>query len=95
MGRDSSDNRDASAVAAELRKPPLESWACAWLLNTYHVASGDSWKAKDLDSQFKPCHLVLEPSAFKVMREIKVIFNHPPYLAGMSFGEQKGGGGEG
>lgn len=29
------------------------------------------------------------------MREIKFIFNHPPYLAGMSFGEQKGGWGEG
>lgn len=82
--------RDSSAVADELWKPPLEGWVYAWLLSTYPVASGDSWKAKNLDSQIKPSHLVLEPNVFKVMREIKFTFNHPLYLAGMSFGEQKG-----
>lgn len=91
VGRDSRGNRDASAVADELWKPPLEGWVYAWLLNTYPVASGDSWNAKDLDSQFKPSHLVLEPHACKVTRDIKFIFNHPPYLAGMRFGEQNGG----
>lgn len=53
-------------------------------LSTLPQTSGDSSQAKDLNPSLSyTIHPLLEPNVLRAMREIKFVFNHPPYFGDM------------